>query len=206
MLHQASPLTPRKLPDLGAIVCGERHSVQRGAFGKDGLYLFQRFKPGEQRLVLLRGALALVDLGLDRGKVGEGQFDLDNSKVIERVLRAGHVVAGCTLGEGTEDEHDGIDFADVGQEFVAKAFALACSLDEAADIDKLAGGVHDLLGLRHLRQQQQALVRHRRPADVGLFGRKWVRRSQRPTARKRVEQRGLACVGETDEPEAFHET
>ncbi len=66
-------------------------------------------------------------------------------EVLERVGRAGDVV----VGEGPQHEHDGVDLADVAEELVAEALALAGALDQAADVDELHGGRHHVLALAH---------------------------------------------------------
>ena len=121
--------------------------------------------------------------------------------MFERIRRSGDVV----VDERPEDEHDRVDFADVGEELVAETFALAGSLDESADVDDLDRGVDGLLRLRHRRQLVEAIVGHLGHTDVGVLRGERVRRSERTTAGQRVVQRTLARVGETDQSETFHE-
>ena len=52
----------------------------------------------------------------------------------------GHVV----VVERPQHEHDGVDLADVAEEVVAEALALARALDQAADVDDLHRGVDDV--------------------------------------------------------------
>ena len=120
--------------------------------------------------------------------------------MLDRVRRARHVV----VDERPQDEHDGVDLADVGEELVAEALALAGALDEAADVDDLHGGVHDVAALRHLGEAVEALVGHLGDADVGVLGGERVRRGERAAAGEGVVQRALPGVGEADEAEAFH--
>ena len=117
-----------------------------------------------------------------------------------RVGRARHVV----VLERPQHEHDGVDLADVGEELVAEALALARPLDEAADVDDLHRGVHDVAALGHRGQPVEALVGHLGDADVRVLGGERVRRGERAAAGEGVVQRALARVGEADEAEAFH--
>ena len=52
--------------------------------------------------------------------------------------------------EAADDLDDGVHFADVGQELVAEAFALARALDEAGDVDELDRRRDDDVRLRDL--------------------------------------------------------
>ena len=58
--------------------------------------------------------------------------------------------------------------------------------------------------LAHLGQAVEAVVGHLGHADVGVLGGEGVGRGQRAAAGQGVVERGLAGVGEADEPEAFH--
>ncbi len=121
--------------------------------------------------------------------------------MFDRVGRAGDVV----VDERPQDEHDRVDLADVGEELVAEALTLAGALDEAADVDDLDRGVHDVLRLRHRGEAVEPLVGHLGDADVRVLGGERVRRGERATAGECVVQRTLARVGETDQAETFHE-
>ena len=76
-------------------------------------------------LSLLRGALAeLHDAPLEALEVGEHQLGLDGLGVGDRIdaaLDMGDVV----ILEAAQHMDDGVDLADVGEELVAQAFALA---------------------------------------------------------------------------------
>ena len=143
----------------------------------------------------------LLESLLDRLEVGESELDLDDAEVLDRVGRAGDVV----VDERPQHEHDRVDLADVGEELVAEALALAGALDEPADVDDLDRGVHDVLRLRHRRQPVEPLVGHLGDADVRVLGGERVRRGEGAAAGECVVQRTLARVGEPDEAETFHE-
>ena len=134
----------------------------------------------EQRLVALGGLAALLDLVLDGLEVGVGELELHDAEVLERVGRAGHVV----VGEGPQHEDDGVDLADVAEELVAEALALAGPRHQAADVDELHGGRHDVLALAHLGQRVEPVVGHPGHADVGVGGGERVGRGERAAARR----------------------
>ncbi len=50
--------------------------------------------------------------------------------------------------------------ANIGQEFIAQAFAGSGALDQAGDVDKLHDGGNDLFASRDFRKGFQARVRH----------------------------------------------
>ena len=111
--------------------------VERATLGQRVVRGLQRVDLVAERLVELRLAGGLVEPLLDRLEVGEGELDLDDAEVLDRVARARHVV----VLERPQHEHDGVDLADVGEELVAEALALARAFDEAADVDDLDRGV-----------------------------------------------------------------
>ena len=57
----------------------------------------------------------------------------------------------------------------------------------------------DPLGAEHLGQLGESLVGHRDDADVGLDGREGIVRREDVVVGQRVEQRGLADVGQSDD-------
>ena len=72
--------------------------------------------------------------------------------------------------EAAQDVQDGVGLADIGQELVAEALALAGALDQAGDVDDVDRGRDGPLRLSELRQGLQALVGHVRGAEVGFYG------------------------------------
>ena len=120
--------------------------------------------------------------------------------MLEGILRPRDVV----VPERPQDEHDRIDLANVAEEGVAESFALARTFDEPADVGELHGCVNRLLALRHLTEGVEAVVGHLGDTDIGVGRGEGVGRCVGAASGKRVVQRGLARVGETDEPETFH--
>ena len=85
------------------------------------------------------------------------------------------------------------------QERVALALALARAAHQAGDVDEVDRGGHRALGLDDLAQRVEARVGHRHDADVGLDGAERVVRGLGLLGGQRVEERGLADVGQTDD-------
>ena len=107
--------------------------------------------------------------------------------------------------EAPDDLDDRVHFADVGQELVAEAFALAGALDEPGDVDELDRRGNDDVRLRDALQRRQPRIGYGHDADVrvdraeGIIGRLRLSR-----ARDGVEQGGLADVGKTDDTGSEH--
>ena len=108
------------------------------------------------------------------------------------------------VGERPQHVDDGVDLADVGQEAVAQALALAGPLDQPADVDELHAGGHHVAAGGHRGQRVEPVVGHLGHAHVGVAGGEGVGRGERAAAGEGVVQRRLAGVGEADEPEPFH--
>jgi hypothetical protein len=106
----------------------------------------RRLDLGQHGVLRRRGLLALLDvlgdalaLLLHRLEVGEHQLGVDHLDVAHRIDRAGDVVDVLVV-EAADHLDDGVDLADVGQELVAEALALARALDQAGDVDELDRG------------------------------------------------------------------
>ena len=102
--------------------------------------------------------------------------------------------------------HDGVDFANVGQKFVAQAFSLACPLHQTSDINKLHSRWNGVLTFAEVRQRLETVVRNRHRAHIGLD------RAERKIGSLRlsvghqcVEQRGLAHIGQSNNSGFKHE-
>ena len=85
-------------------------------------------------------------------------IDLD---VADRIDRARDVVHVRVL-EAADHLHDRVDLADVREELVAEALALARALDQAGDVDELDRRRITTFGLRDLLQLGEPRVGHRR--------------------------------------------
>ena len=102
------------------------------------------------------------------------------------------------VDEAAHDMCDGIDLADVLEEFIAEALALGRALDEAGDIDEAHGGRRRLLRLVELMQDLEARVRYGYDADIRLD------RAEREVCglsagfRDGIEKRALADIRQAD--------
>ncbi len=82
---------------------------------------------GLDLVVCVGGLVELFDLGValvDGVEIGEQELGVDDVDVVERVDAAGDV-DDLGVGEAADDVADGIGGADVAEELVAEAFALA---------------------------------------------------------------------------------
>ena len=101
--------------------------------------------------------------------------------------------------EATDDLHDGIDFADMAEELVAEAFALAGAFDQTGDIDEFDGRGNGLFRLGKRGQSVKSWVGNADDADVRFD------RTERKIGRLRlagagdgVEEGGFTDIGQPD--------
>ena len=90
--------------------------------------------------------------------------------------------------EAAEHVYDGVALADVGEELVAQAFALAGSLHEAGNIDDVADGRHDAARMHELGETGQSLVGHGDLSKLSINGAKGKVCCLRLCARQTVEE------------------
>ena len=135
----------------------------------------------------------------DRAQVGQAQLGLDDLDVGDRVDLAGHVDDVRVL-EAAHHVDDGVGLADVAQELVAQAFALAGTGHQAGDVHELHDGGRMRSGLTISASFLQPRVGHARPC------RHWARWCRTGSSRRRcrlgqgVEEGGLADVGQATMP------
>ncbi len=163
-----------------------------------GADLFQHGDQADRVLVAALGLLAVTGDGLfDRRQVGQRQFGADGFNVGDRVDLAGDV-DDIVVVEAAHHVDDGIGLADVGQELVAEAFTLAGAGHQTGDVDEFDDGRLNPLRLDDLRQFVEARIGHFDDADVRFDGAERVVRRFDAGLGQRVEQRGLADVGQAD--------
>ena len=155
---------------------------------------------GFRFLVALRRLLGEIGHALFQAfKVGEHQFGFDRVGVGDRVdlaLDMGDVV----ILETAQDMHDGIDFADIGEELVAEAFALGRAAHQTRNIDEAELRFDDLGAAADLGDGLKPIVGHRDAAFIGFDGAEGIiRRLRRLCFGERIEQGGLAHIGKTDD-------
>ena len=132
-------------------------------------------------------------------EVGEQQFGFNGVHVAQRIHAAVHM-GDVFIVEAAHHFHDGRAFADVGQELVAETFALARAAHKTGDVHEVHGGINGLGGLHKLGQRVHALVRHGHGGLVGFDGAEGIVRGFGVLGLgERVEQGGLAHVGQTDD-------
>ena len=165
--------------------------------GKDGLGDF------DHRRRIFIAALGFFGVGVDaffeRFEIGDGEFELDDFGIAQGV-DAAFDMGNIAVLEAAQHIHHGIHFADMGEEFVAEAFALARAAHEARDIDKfkLVGDDHRRFG--DFGELGLARVRHRNAADIRLDGaERIVRRFRRLLGEQRVEEGRFADVRQADD-------
>jgi len=142
----------------------------------------------------LGGFFGLVEALLYGVEIGEQELGVDDVDVVEGVDAAGYM-DDFGIGEAADDVEDGVGLADVREELVAEAFALAGAFDDAGDVDELHGGG---VGLDHGDDAVHAVVGYGHDADVGIDGAKRVVRGLGFRSRKRVEDGGLSDVRQPD--------
>ena len=184
----------------GALVVGHVQ-VRRAVAGAQPLVqALGHVQPGLVLLVALGLLLQLGDGTLNGAVVGQNELRLNGVRVasgVHEVALAAGLAHDVGVAEVAHHLADGVAVADVGQELVAQALALAGTLDQACDVHELHRGGHDAGGVDHLGQLVQALVRHVYDADVGVDGGKGVVGRKAALLGQGREQRGLADVGQT---------
>ena len=165
-----------------------------------GLALLEHLHQRRGFLVVARarGLHVAVQALFHRGQVGQAELGLDDLDVGDRVHPAGHV-DHVVVVETAHHVDDGVGLADVAQELVAQALALAGPGHQAGDVDELDDGRHHTLRLHDGRQLRQPRVGHLDHADVGLDGAERVVLGRDAGLGERVEEGGLADVRQSDD-------
>ena len=167
--------------------------LEMGAEGLDELVL------GADLRVDLGELAEAGEAGLEDLEVGEQQLVLDDRDVAGGVDRALDVDDVAVL-EAADDLEDRVRVADVGEELVAEALALARALHQPRDVDELDRRVDDVLRVDHVREDREARVGHRDDGGVGLDGAEGEVLGLRVLgAGEGVEEGGLADVGQADD-------
>ena len=139
---------------------------------------------------------------LETVEIGEHQLGLDRLGIGDRIDPAfdvGHVAAF----EAAQDMDDRIDLADVGEELVAEAFALAGAADQPGDVDELDLGLDLLRRLGDPGDLVEPFVGHRDAADVGFDrAERIVRRLGRGSFGQSIEKRRFADIRQADDAAA----
>ena len=158
----------------------------------------------QELLVALGHLRRLFHTAVDHFEVCHDELQVDGLNVAQGVdgdVRAcvGHDVHDVFIVKAAHNVHDGVRAADVLEELVAEARALARALDEARDVDKFDDGGSLLLGVVHLGELIEALIGNGHHADVRLDGAEGVVGAFRARVGDRVEESGLADIRQSDD-------
>ena len=135
---------------------------------------------------------------LDRLQVGQDQLGVDRLDVACRVHPRVDV-DDVVVVEGAHHLADGVGLANGRQELVAQALPLRRAADEPCDVHEGHGRRHHRSAVVEIRQLLQPRVGHGHHAHVGLNGGEGVVRRQHLVVGERVEERGLAHIGQPDD-------
>ena len=114
----------------------------------------------------------------------DAAFDMDHVVVLEAAQHIG----------------DGVDLADIGEELIAEPFALRGAAHQPGNIDEGEPRGDHLRGLGDGREPVEPRIGHRHVADIGLDGaERIIGGLGRGALRQRVEQGGLADIGQPDD-------
>ena len=115
------------------------------------------------------------------------------------------VPSTCTTSESVEAAHDlrdRVGLADVREELVAEPLALGGAAHDAGDVDERHGGGQDALGAEDAGERLEPRVGQVHHADVRFDRREGVVRREHLVLGERVEQGGLADVGQADDADS----
>ena len=153
------------------------------------------------RLLALDLLLDARDRLLEGLQVGEHQLGVDRLEVVLRVDVALDV-HDVVVGEAAHDLRDRVGLADVREELVAEPLALARAAHDARDVDERHRRGQDALGVEDLGELRQPGVGQAHDADVRLDRRERIVRREHVVLGQRVEQGGLADVGQADDADS----
>ena len=138
-------------------------------------------------------------------EIGEHKLGVDDLDVAHRIDVAGDMMH-VGVFEAANDLNDGVDFADMGEKFIAQPFPLARALDQTGDVDKFDHRRNDDIGLDHLLQRLEPGIGHGDHADVGIDGAKGIiGRLRFAGARDGIKQGRFADIGQTDDSSSQHD-
>ena len=153
-------------------------------------------------LAALGHLLQLFQAAFHALQVGQQQFGLDGVDVAQGVHAAVHM-SDVLILEAADNFYDGGAFADIAQELVAQAFALAGAAHQAGDVDEVHTGVDGLFGRDLGRKRVHALVGHGHGGLVGFDGTERIVGGLRVLRLGQgVEQGGFPHVGQTHNADA----
>ena len=78
------------------------------------------------------------------------------------------------VDKAAHDMHNGVHLADIGEELISQALALAGAAHQPGDVHKFNGCGRVFFRMVHLRELVQPLVGDRHHADIRLNGAEWI--------------------------------
>ena len=150
-----------------------------------------------ERLIALRFLFKARQRLIDRGDVGQHELGLNGFDVALRVDLLGNVL-DIGVAEETNDLANRIGLANVGQELIAQALALACAGNQASNVNEFDRCRHDFSRMVDFREFIQTIIGNGNHARIGLNGGKRIVRSEPGFLGKGGEKRRLANVGQAN--------
>ena len=188
-----------ELLDRGLLILVEVEAAHWIALIYMGAHLGQYVAHLDGILVLASGSFgSAVETFFHSFKIGQCQFGVDNIDVVLRVDRVGNV-DDIVIDEAAHHMGDGVAFTDVGEEFVAKAFALGSAGDEAGNVDEFNCCGHHFFRFDDFRQCIESQIRYRHDAGVWLDSAERKVLGRNTGLRQRIEQGGFADVGQPND-------
>ena len=142
---------------------------------------------------LLRALHALFH----RFQIRQTQLGIDDINIAQRIDSAFHM-SNVRILEAAHHLRHGIYLANVGQEFIAQAFAFRRALDQTGDVHKTHSRRQNALRAVNRRQLRQTSVRHFHYAHVRLNRTERIIRRFRSGLGNGVEKRAFAYVRQPD--------
>ena len=176
-----------------------------GAGGFSGVQMLRQclehLRLVEELLVALGGLGGLLHPAVHHLQIRQNQLHVDGLDVPQRVHRyvgtgIGYHVHDVLVIEAAHHMDDGVGATDVLQKLVAEARSLTGPFHQTGDIHKFDDGGGFFIGLVHLRQLVQPLIRHGHHAHVGFDGAEGVVGALGTGVGDGVEQSGLSHIGQ----------
>ena len=120
-------------------------------------------------LVHPRGAPHLGHAPFQHFHVRKDQFQIDGLDITQRIYTAVHMHHIGIL-KTAHHMYNRIHLADIAQELIAQSLTLGSTFHQSRNIYELNHCRRHLLGVIHITQQLQPLIRHRHHAHVGVNG------------------------------------
>ena len=191
----------RQLPEERRVVRGALDALRQPSVEQRLVKRLEHLELVLRRLVAAaRRLFGLVEAAFHQLDVAEYEFCLHEVDVRPWVEPFAHM-RDFGVREGANHVRHGVYAADVGEEAIAEALAAAGAFRKAGDVDHVDGRV-DLAGsLEDLVEPVEPRVGHGDDAQVGFGRGERVGGRRRVGVGQRVEQGGLADVGQTDDAE-----